>query len=185
MISPARFANTTFVPPGGSWFFQIGDDKVVSPVYELAVKRVAELLAIHGIKKDPGQALAEFMCPHLPEWFCKGNVGHSPVITVKVACEKARPYFSKSVLPVDMISRRLEACQVCPKHRRDFCLHCSGIDTWVSDGFNNMRPVIPADAASGCCSCAGTLEAVIASVEYGDNDLVWEGVPETCWRIRK
>lgn len=184
MNDAARFTNTTFVPPGGSWFFQIGEDQIASPVYELAVKRVGELLAQHGIDKNPEQALAEFMCPHMPEWFCAGKIGHSPVITVKEACNKALPYFSKKVLPVDMISKRLDMCQMCPKHRRDFCLHCSGIDSWVSSGFKHKRPIIPADAASGCCTCSGTLESVIASVEYNDQDSVWEGVPDTCWRIQ-
>lgn len=185
MSVPARFVNTSFVPPGGMWFFQLGDDRVTSPVYELAVKRVGELLALRGVDKNPAQALAEFMCPHMPSWFCAGEVGHSPVITVKDACEKAWPYFGKKVLPVDIISRRLEVCQSCAKHRRDFCLHCSGLDTWVSDGFRNARPVLPADDASGCCTCAGTMEAVIASVAYGEQDSVWEGVPETCWRNQR
>lgn len=185
MSTPARFSNTTFVPPGGMWFFQLEDDRVAMPVYDLAVKRVGEILARHGVRKDPAQALAEFMCPHMPAWFCAGNVGHSPVITAKDACERARPYFGRKVLPVDLISRRLETCQACPRHRRDFCLHCNGLDTWVSDGFRNARPVLPADAASGCCTCAGTLEAVIASVAYGEGEPVWEGAPETCWRYRK
>lgn len=181
-----RFTNTvSVVPPGGVWFFQIGEDRVASPVYDLAVKMVAEVLAKHGVNKQAPQALAEFMCPHMPSWFCAGNVGHSPVITVKEACEKARPYFGQRVLPVDLITKRMEICQSCKKHRRDFCLHCNGLDSWVSAGFRRARPVLPADAASGCCSCAGTMEAVIASVEYGEEDVVWEGVPETCWRLRK
>ena len=184
MSTRARFASTTFVPPGGSWFFQIGDERVSSPMYDVAVKRVGELLARKGIDKRPEQALVEYMCPHMPAWFCVGEVGHSPVITVKAACEKARPYFGMRVVPVDIISRRMEVCQACPKHRRDFCLHCNGLDTWVSDGFRNARPVLPVDTASGCCSCAGTMEAVIASVDYDKQDSVWEGVPETCWRNR-
>ena len=184
MSVPARFKQTAFVPPGGQWFFQLGDDRVASPIYELALKRVADVLRSHGDDRNPAQALADFMCPHMPAWFCEGETPHSPVITVKEACERARPYFARTPLPADLVSRRLERCQMCPRHRRDFCLHCNGLDEWISAGFRGRRPALPADSASGCCTCAGTMEAVIATVEYGEGDSVWEGVPETCWRIQ-
>lgn len=186
MSRPARFVQTAYVvPPGGSWFFQLGDERVSSPVYELALRRVDELLKRHGVDTPADVALAEYMCPHMPSWFCAGDVGHSPVITVKEATAKALPYFRRRLVPVDQIVRRMEACQACPRHRRDFCLHCNGLDEWISGGFRGKRPALPADAASGCCTCAKTLEAVIASVEYGEGDSVWEGVPETCWRNKK
>ena len=184
-MTPARFSSTAFVPPGGSWFFQIGEDRVSTSVYGIAVSRVADLLAKHGVKADPAQALADFMCPRMPAWFCTGSTPHSPVITVKEACEAARPYFSRRLLPVDLVTKRMEACQACPRHRRDFCLHCNGLDEWISDGFRGRRPALPADAASGCCTCAGTMEAVIASVEYEDGEPAWKDAPDTCWRKRR
>lgn len=186
MSRPPRFCQTaSIVPPGGSWFFQLGDEKVSSPVYELALRRVDALLKAHGVKTPADVALAEFMCPHMPKWFCEGDVGHSPVISVKDATKAALPYFGMRMVPADVITRRMEECQACPMHRRDFCLHCNGLDEWIAQGFGLKRPALPADAASGCCSCAKTLEAVIASVEYAKGDSIWEGVPETCWRNRQ
>ena len=178
-----RFVQTAWVvPPGGAWFFQMGDDKVASPVYEIALKGVGEILAKHGVKTPAPQALAEFMCPHMPPGFCAGPVAHSPAITGKMAADKAERYFYRRLVPVDEVMRRMDVCLRCKAHRRDFCLSCAGWPSWISGKFNNRRPVLPVDTASGCCSCAGTFEAVIASVEYDKDEAVWEGAPETCWR---
>ena len=50
MSRPARFVQTAYVvPPGGAWFFQLGDERVSSSVYELALRRVDELLKRHGV----------------------------------------------------------------------------------------------------------------------------------------
>lgn len=183
MGTPARFVQTAYtVPPGGAWFFQIGDDRVAHPVYEIALKLVDELLKKHGDNRPAAQALAEFMCPHMPAWFCAGAVKHSPVIHASDAAKAARPFFSRTLIPVDLVTRRLEICQDCRRHRRDFCLHCTGYDEWVRSGFGHKRPPLPADEASGCCECTGTFEMAMASVEYDKDEPVWEGAPETCWR---
>ena len=183
MGTTARFVQTAYtVPPGGAWFFQIGDDRVAHPVYEIALKRVDELLKKHGDKRPAAQALAEFMCPHMPARYCAGAVKHSPVIHPTDAAKAVRPFFSRALIPVDIVTRRLEICQDCRKHRRDFCLHCTGYDEWVRAGFDHKRPPLPADEASGCCECTGTFEMAMASVEYDKDEPVWEGAPETCWR---
>ena len=183
MPAPARFVQTACtVPPGGAWFFQIGDDRVAHPVYDIAVRQVGQLLRKHGDPRSATQALAEFMCPHMPAWFCAGEVAHSQAICAKDAAAAARPFFSRTLVPADIAARRMEICQSCGKHRRDFCLHCTGYDEWVREGFRHRRPALPVDDASGCCTCTGTFEMAMASVEYGKDEPVWEGAPETCWR---
>lgn len=177
-----RFRSTTFVPPGGAWFFQLGDDRVSSPMYDYVLKQTAEILRRHGIDADPATELARFMCPHMPEWFCAGSDQHSPVITAKAASEKALPYFRRRLVTSDVITKRMERCQACKRHRRDFCLHCTGYDQWIVDSFGGKRPKLPVDEASGCCECTGTMEAVIASVDYGKDEPGFDGAPDTCWR---
>ena len=183
MSSPVRFAHTACaVPPGGLWFFQLGDDRIAHPVYDIALRHVDEILKKHKDTRSAAQALAEFMCPHMPAWFCVGAVKTSPMIYPKDAADAARPYFSRTLIPADIITKRMEICQDCKKHRRDFCLHCTGYDAWVREGFDHRRPALPVDEASGCCLCTGTFEMVMASVEYSKDDPVWEGAPDTCWR---
>lgn len=183
MPAPARFVQTAYtVPPGGVWFFQIGDDRVSHPVYDAALRQVGELLKKHGDRRSPAQALAEFMCPHMPAWFCAGSVARSPAVFPRDAAKAAAPYFSRPLVPADIVTRRMALCQDCKRHRRDFCLHCTGYDEWIREGFDHRRPALPVDEASGCCTCTGTFEMVMASVEYRKDEPVWEGAPDTCWR---
>lgn len=180
----AEFVQTkTIVPPGGVWYFRFGDDSVATPMYDDAVVKVAAILEKYGIADiTPQEALADYMCPHMPQWFCRGRSVESPVITASEARAAAEPYFSRQVVPVDDIMSRMDKCTMCPKHRKDFCLHCEGHDQWIEYKFGGHRPVLPSDNASGCCTCAGTFEAVVASVSYNDGEELWEGVPDTCWR---
>ena len=108
MGTPARFVQTAYtVPPGGAWFFQIGDDRVAHPVYETALKRADELLKKHGDTRPAARALAEFMCPHMPAWFCAGAVKHSPVIHASDAAKAARPCFSREHFCVKALRVRM------------------------------------------------------------------------------
>lgn len=181
-MSRSFVSTRSVVPPGGLWFFQMGDDRYESPLYEDCVAHVADIMRKHGVKGSAIDALADFMCPHMPAYFCRGAGPVSPVIMARDAMKAAEPYFSRQLETVDVISKRLQACTKCPMHRRDFCLHCHGYDTWICDKFGNRRVKLPADDASGCCTCAKTFEAVVASVTYGHDEKPWEGIPETCWR---
>ena len=149
MAGRVHFAQTAYtVPPGGAWFFQIGDARVAHPVYAVALKLVDELLKRHGDPRPAAQALAEFMCPHMPAWFCAGAAERSPVILPKEAANAAYPYMGRKLVPADIVTRRMETCQDCVRHRRDFCLHCTGYDEWVRTGFDHKRPALPVDDAS-------------------------------------
>lgn len=178
-----RFVSTrSTVPPGGVWFFSMGDDHYESPLYEDALKHVDMILKKHGSDADAVEALADYMCPHLPAYFCRGEGPSTASVTPHEAKAAAIEYFNRSVETLDVISRRMQACTTCPKHRRDFCLHCNGYDQWIYDGFGGRRVRLPADDASGCCECAKTFEAVIATAMYNPGEAVWEGAPDTCWR---
>lgn len=182
MSSCAIINPRSTVPPTGKWEFQLGDDRYESPVYDLVLRHTGEILAKHGLKIPAAQALADYMCPRLPKWMCTGRGPHLDLLLAKEAQKEAYSYFVRQMETVDVIMRRMEVCTTCPKHRRDFCLHCGGYDTWIYDGFGGRRTRLPPDDASGCCSCARTFEAAIASVTYSAEEPVWEGAPKTCWR---
>lgn len=173
------------IPPCGVWSFAIGDDKIESPIYDIVLRKTGEIMEKHGMKGSAAQALADYMCPRLPPWMCTGSFEKLKLVLAKEAQKNAYDYFTRVSETVDVIMRRMEVCMTCPKHRRDFCLHCGGYDTWIYDGFGGRRVKLPPDDASGCCSCAKTFEAVIASVVYDPEESVWEGAPETCWRYAK
>lgn len=179
-----RFVSTrSTVPPTGVWFFSLGDDHYESPIYDDAVRHVADILKRHGVVDvTPAQALADHMCPQLPSYFCVGDGPSSPVVSPHDAKLNAMKYFGMQVETVDEIVRRMQICQTCPRHRRDYCLHCHGYDSWIVGHFGGRRVKLPVDDASGCCTCAGTFEAVIGSVVYQDGEPAWDGAPDTCWR---
>lgn len=182
----ARFSISQHMsPPGGMWFYDGYGEHVEEPTYRMAVLAVAEVLRRHGDRTDPGTALAECMCPQMPAWVCKGETRAKVTVYPMDARETARAYFTRTVVPMDIIMKRMSACCACPMHRRDFCLTCAEHDRYIYDGFGGRRPRLPGDLASGCCLCAKTFEAVVASVEYGKEEPAWEGVPETCWRKQK
>lgn len=181
-----RIVNPKLItPPGGMWVYSIGDDRIETPLYEDALRKVDALLRKYSINSSAVTELANYMCPLLPEGQCTGTGQSSPVIYPHDAEMNAMRYFGRQLETTDVITKRLEQCTRCKKHRRDFCLHCSGYDEWISHKFRGLRPKLPADDASGCCSCAKTMEAVIASVCYDPNENVWEGAPDTCWRFKK
>lgn len=182
----ARFSISRHMsPPGGVWFYYGYGERVEAPTYSMAVASVADILRRHGDLTDPGTALAEYMCPQMPNWVCEGEVRSKETVYPMDAREAAKEYFTRKVAPMDLVMRRMEICSSCKKHRRDFCLTCAEHDRYIYDGFGGRRPRLPGDMASGCCLCAKTFEAVVASVEYGKEEPAWEGVPDTCWRKRK
>ena len=182
-MTARRIVNPKMVtPPGGSWTFSVDGDTVSSPLYDDMLRKVDALLRKHGVNESAVAALANYMCPLLPEGQCTGEGSASPVIYPHDAEAEAKRYFGRPIETADVIARRLQQCTRCKAHRRDFCLHCTGYDQWVYGKFGGKRPKLPADDASGCCSCAKTMEAVIASVCYGKDEPVWEGAPDTCWR---
>lgn len=176
-----EFVNRNTVPPGGLWYYRVAGESCSSPDYYAAVEKTAELMKKHGISGDPADALAAFMCPLMPDWFCRGTV-RTAAVPLSAALTAAKPYFGMSVETSDVIMSRLAACAKCPRFRKDFCVHCLRADDSVYEGFGGRRMRLPGDASSGVCECAATLNMVVASVVYPSGSEVWKGTPATCWR---
>lgn len=181
MKVPVRFKSTMCPPPGGMFYLEVGGERVQSRDWFEMRRLAAQLLAKHGDRRTPEAAVAEFMCPDMPSWYCTAG-GRSTIMSAE-ARENAKPYFSKHLVAVDEMARRLTACRSCPKHSRNVCLTCTGHLQWLLAGFGGRRPRLPEDSLSGLCLSAKTFEIAPTSV---DGELpAWEDVPDCCWRNTK
>lgn len=180
---PARFRSTMTPPPGGMFFYEHAGERVEARTWLEMRPKVEALMAKHGLKGYADLLVAAYMCPHMPGWYCTGAVPARSVTTVKTALANAVPYYRRELVPFDEISRRMRICHECPKHERDVCLTCTGILDRIKMSFGGRRVSVLEDKMSGVCSCAKTFEAVVASVEHGDEP--WPDAPDCCWRKRK
>lgn len=185
MSTPVKFRSTMVPPPGGKFFFEHEGERLEARYWLEMEPRVRDLMARHGLKGSPAAIVAEYMCPHMPDWYCEGLNSGAPVIRLHEARDNSEPYFRRPVVTFDEISRRLNICAKCPMHTRRFCLTCTGVLDWVQAGFSGRRPRMLEDKVSGTCICSKALEIVTTAVEYGEKEPVWEGAPKTCWRYNK
>lgn len=180
-----RFQNPYASPPGGMFFFEHEGERVTGRCFQEIAPKVRRLMEKYSIPGTAELVLAEYMCPRMgpaANWFCVGKFDRSTDIRSVEAMDNCKPYFAKPLAPFDKVERRLERCMACPKHFRGWCLTCTGHYERMMRGFRGMRTELPIDRGTGVCLCARAYEAAVASVEYGDADKVWEGVPDTCWR---
>lgn len=176
-----RFKSTMCPPPGGVFYFEAGGARVEAPDWHRMRKLVVPILERTGDSRTPEEAVAVFMCPDMPSWYC--TVGGRKTVMSTEARENARPYFSMYLVPPDEMARRLSVCRTCPKHNRNVCLTCTGHHQWLLAGFGGRRPRLPEDSMSGICLAAKTFEIAPTSVA---GDLPeWDDVPECCWRNAK
>ena len=183
MSVKARFVSVMTPPPGGKYFLEINGERVEDTNWPMMHQKAAALMAKHGVTGPVEWAVAEYMCPYMPDWYCRGVVGRT-VIRDKEAWDRAQKYFRMNLVTFEEVSRRLRVCQDCPKHSRENgCVTSSGILQKILSAFGGHRVRVLEDEASGICTCARTYEAVVASVVH-DKD-IWEGVPDTCWRKSK
>lgn len=177
------FTSQFLAPPGGEYFFECDGESFRTPSYSEAVRRVADIMRRKGKPSRPPEAvLAEYMCPHMPDGFCTRQYGNK-TFTLEQMKEDAKRYFNLPLVPFDEVERRLSVCTQCPRHSRTFCLTCVGAVDWIRRGFGGARRILPVDAYTGACQCAGTFAAVVASVE--ETSLPpWTHAtkPNTCWR---
>lgn len=178
----ARFRSTMTPPPGGEFFFEHAGERVSAYTWPEMQSRMEDLMRRHGLVGYADLLVAEYMCPHMPGWYCTGS-GVRTVTTVKTAFENACPYYSRNLVQFDELSRRMRICHGCPKHERDVCLTCTGVLNRIMMSFGGRRVSVLEDKMSGICGCAKTFEAVIASVEH--DDAPWADAPDCCWRKRK
>lgn len=178
-----KIRNTALPPPGMPFFAEVDGERVEHYNWFRFIRFLSDVMKRHGVEGDPAEVAANCMCPHAPSWYCTGVPASPDVVTRTAAMENARRYFGKRVVPFSVTSERLRTCMACPKHSRELgCITCSGLFNWMAMGFSGRRVAVPEDRGSGTCNCAKTLESVIATVDYGPEDPVWDGVPDGCWR---
>lgn len=186
-MSQSRFVSVMTPPPGGKFFYEVNGERVEAATWPEMQPKAAALMAKNGIEGPVEWAVASYMCPSMPDWYCRGVAGRT-VVRDREAVVAAEQYFRKPLVPFDTVSDRLRACSECQKHSREgACITCSGRLAWILARFGGrrFRPKVLEDELSGVCTCARTFEAVIASVSYGEDEECWEGAPDTCWRKKR
>lgn len=184
-MRPPRFVSIMSPPPGG-FVFETHGERVTGRCFDEIAPKVRGLMAKYGIAGTAEAAVAGYMCPRLgpaAHAFCAGEFSASDDVGRHEAVDNCEPYYSRQVAPFDVIERRLARCMTCPRHFRGWCLTCTGHHQRILNGFRGRRPALPVDRGTGVCTCARAYEAAVASVEYAPEEKIWEGAPETCWRI--
>lgn len=178
------FINVNNPPPGGMFFYETHGERVAARTYIELEPKVRRLMEKYGITGLPEEEVARYMCSRIPDpgSFCRGAEIIAAHVRPHTAIENSIPYCRKQTVAFDVIERRLQICQGCPKHARDWCPTCSGHVSRILAEFNGRRTQLPQDKLSGVCQCAKAYEMAIASVEYGEKDKKWDGAPDTCWR---
>lgn len=183
---PVFFKDVNFLPPGGLFFYERDGERVTGRTFLEIAPKVKAILARHGIATSVEAEIADYMCARMPDpgRYCRGASVAVQHVTPHVAIANSMPYCSpaRQVVAFDEVERRLRVCSACPKHRRDWCPTCSGHVSRMMSAFGGRRRKVPEDTLAGVCQCAKAYELAIASVEYGEGDKVWDGVPDTCWR---
>lgn len=182
-MTAARFVSVMTPPPGGKYFFELGGERVEASNWPEMHTKAQALMQKHGVTGPVEWAVAEYMCPYMPDWYCRGVVGRT-VVRDREAWDRAQQYFRRDLVPFDEVSRRLRICQGCEKHSREgSCITCSGILAKILAAFGGKRPKVLEDEATGICTCCRTYESVVASVKHGDDP--WPETPDNCWRNQK
>ena len=178
------FVDSNVIPPGGLFFYEAHGERATGRTLVEILPKVRAIMARHGIPGLAESALAAYMCPRIPNpgMYCRGPQVPSAHVRPHVAIKESLPYCRRQVAAFDEISRRMRICQECPAHAREWCPTCSGHVSAMMSAFGKRRTELPEDTLSGVCQCAKAYELAIASVEYGEDEPVWEGVPDTCWR---
>ena len=184
MSAKTFFIDNNFIPPGGLFFFEAAGERATGRTFVEIIPKVRAILARHGIKGFAESLLAEYMCPRMPNpgAYCRGELVPAAHVRPHVAIRESLPYCKRQVVAFDVIERRMRKCQECPMHKREWCPTCTGHVSSMMQAFGKRRTALPEDTLSGVCQCARAYELAIASVEYGEKEPVWEGVPDTCWR---
>lgn len=178
------FKDVNNPPPGGMYFFELNGDKVSARTFVEIAPAVRRIMAKHGMKGSAESAVAAYMCPRIPDpgRYCTGPTVPVAHVRPHEAIEQSLTYIKRRVVAFDTIERRMQMCHTCPKHSRDWCPTCTGHVAQIIRQFGSRRAELPIDTASGVCQCAKAYEMAIASVEYGDDEKIWDGAPDTCWR---
>jgi hypothetical protein len=177
------FANERTVPPGGRYFYEVPETRVVisSLTKSDFFARIRKHYAENGkVAPDNLEALAvDFMCRRLPRGFCQGD---GPVsqrsMTMSEVKQKTMEVSAgtKRVTPGEA-NRRAHICANCPMNDRSGCPTCSGLNAWASR--LGGVPVPGGSTFLGICKADGV--ALSAGVALESLPVKAE-VPGNCWR---
>lgn len=190
-MTPAyRFRTAEFTPPGGLFFYETHGKGATGRTLAEITPKVQALMERFSIRGTPEYAVAEYMCPRVPGLPCVqlGTAKARGTVAPKEAMANSLPYCALPPAAPATAKARIETCIKCPRHERRWCPTCAGHADAADREFakhGKQRPRTGLDSRSGVCSCAKAYELVVASVEYGDGDPVWDGTPETCWRYQR
>ena len=182
-----RFQSINATPPGGLYEYELNGVYVSARSRFDISREVRRMHAAAGILTlgDGFPHVMAYMCPKLPNGFCS-EPSTIKMIHADQVKAKTKTLFNLPLVPVDIISKRLNKCvNGCPNHRvRGFCPTCSGLTTWVARGFSGNRPALPYDMGCGVCTEDLMLVAASASVvEFPETP--GAKYPEGCWRRQK
>lgn len=183
MAGRLYFKNVNNTPPEG-YFFEAGGERISGRNYAEFEPRLRAMMARHRIPGLPESALAAFMAPHLsdPGRYIRGPSVVQADVTGPEALANSERFVRRAVAPFDRIERRVATCTGCLMHYRGWCPTCVGHVQRLRSMFGGRRPSLPCDAATGVCRCTNAYEFAVCSVEYGKDEKVWKGAPNTCWR---
>ena len=179
------FKNVNVAPAGG-FFYELNGETVSGKHFCDIEGRVRALLRKYHRTETVEEAVAGYMCPRIPEasWLCTGGFKTAKIRPAEAMENSEMIVSGRNLVTFDEIERRLRICMACPMHTREFCVTCTGHMDRIMLLSGGRRRKVPEDAGSGICRCCKAYESAIASVEYGDGDTVWEGIPDSCWRHR-
>lgn len=180
----ARIRSYMVPPPGGRFYFRHGGDTVAARTWPEMTSAMRRYMAEHpDVTGQVEDLVSSCMCPDMPQWYCTGTGPVRNPVRLREAWQNAQPYFGRTPVPFDRVSARLRACAECRGcHERGVCLTCTGWLKRIRQQFGASRVRVLEDDLSGMCSCARTFEAVLATVEYGPDEPIWENAPDSCWR---
>lgn len=177
------FKNVNSAPAGG-FFYELNGEKVTGRFFCEIEPKVRALLQKYHRPETVEEAVAGYMCPRIPEasWLCTGGFTEAKIRPAEALQNSIRMTSGREVVAFDDIEKRLRCCLNCPMHTREFCVTCTGHMERIMLLYSGRRQKVPEDSGSGICKCAKAYESALVSVEYGKDEPIWEGVPETCWR---
>ena len=179
-----KFANKRYGPPGGMYFYESPETKVLfrHPGMRQLLEAVRKHYAENSIEcpEDLEAKVENFMCLMLPAGFCKGDDEgqvRRKVVTLSSIREATMQLAAGNprVDPGDA-ERRAIVCSTCPMNDRTSCTSCTGMTEWARKlAGKNLGGL---DSALGICQIdTVALSAKVHMSTIPDS----EEYPETCW----
>jgi hypothetical protein len=178
-----QFRVKRIVPPGGKYFYQLGDSLFEAYDMRSLLLKVRIHATVEKIElpQNLEEVVVDYMCRKLPNDFCYGSLDGRPrarVVTMAkikdITLAKAR---QNGRVGKAEASRRAVTCANCAQDDRTLCPSCVGLLAWSRKLVGST--LAPRDEWLGVCNVdAASLSAVVHIDEKNP-----EGdFPDNCWR---